>query len=162
MFSIQYFEPEKTTIDTVDEQVKNIFKEANAEKKVLRTDSDKVRRPEILRARAAAHHFRIKKESNMKNNQFVNILTKELDTDSRITAIEQANHELTMKLKAISNRNHSTYTPPLKTAGKADSALVMAAKLQCRSIKVGEEKKNVKLLPAPETISSRKMRKSAQ
>lgn len=161
MFSIQYFEPEKTTIDTVDEQVRNIFKEANAEKAVLRTDSDKVRRPEILRARAAAHHFRITKESSVKNNQFLDVLTKELDTDSRITAIEQANHELTKKLKAISNRSHSTYTPPLKLAGKSDGTLVMEAKLLCRSIKVGEEKRNVKLLPPPETISAQRMKKSS-
>ena len=141
--------------------MRNIFKEANAEKAILRIDSDKVRRPEIMRARAAAHHFRIKKESTMKNNQFVNILTKELDTDHRMTAIEQANHELTKKLKAISNRSHATYTPSLKVAGKIDGAIVMEAKMQCRSIKVGEEKKKVTFLPPPETISAQRMKKSA-
>jgi len=84
-----------------------------------------------------------------------------MDTDSRVTAIEQVNHELSRKLKAMSTRRYATFTPSLRVSGKSDGAIAMDAKLQCRSIKVGEEKTKVRFLPPPVAISAQRLRKSA-
>ena len=84
-----------------------------------------------------------------------------VDGAALIGDVEMSCAAVTKKLKAISNRSHATYTPSLKVAGKINGAIVMEAKMQCRSIKVGEEKKKVTFLPPPETISAQRMKKSA-